>query len=328
LKGAEHVNVPPYAFKSKAMRALKGNWQTALLVSFFSALPMTVLQLAESTLLPSASDFITYEALAAAVAAVPMSTVYLIGVIYGLVLLVSPVLAVGCKHYFVRRIHRDELGFGGLFSRMKSFGKAFLLYLVMTVRTFLWSLLLIVPGIMAILRYSMAPFYLAENPELGVHEALNMSKQTMKGKKMSYFILYLSFVGWLLAAMLSELLLSDVSAILALVVSQFIQLYMATYFNAASASFYLAASVPDGMQAAQADANAWLNTVRSGMGAPGAPGDNDRGGWPGANRPGDDNGTSGDGTSGDGTSDDDDAPNDGTPGDGTSDDDDKPKDGD
>ena len=262
--------ISPYVFKSKAVRVLKGNWQTALLVSFFAALPLTVLQLLQATRLPDLSRMMSYEAAQAAVRAIPSSTWTLLGAVGLIATLLSPVLAVGCNHYFIQRLHQQEPGFAGLFSRMGSIGKALLLYLLIYIKTMLWTLLLVVPGIMAAMRYSMAPYYLAEDPDIGVLEAIRKSKATMQDKKTTYFMLLVSFLGWLLGAMLSEMLLSGISIILAQVVSQFIMLFMATYQNAACASFYLSASTPEGMQKAQADAAVWLRT----MGA-----DNDGTGW-------------------------------------------------
>ena len=256
--------VSPYVFKSKAVRALKGNWQTALLVSFFSALPLTILQLFQATKLPDLSQFTTYEGMNAAVRAIPSQTWTLMGLIGGLSLVLTPVLALGCNKYFLERLRKQELGFKGLFSRMGSFGKALLLYLLMYVKTFLWTLLFVVPGIMAALRYAMAPFYMADDPALSPLEAIRKSKDAMKDQKTNLLMLELSFVIWLLAAMLAEMLFSGFSYILALVVSQFIQLAMATYLNASVASFYLAASVPEGMRDAQTEAAQWLKNFSNG----------------------------------------------------------------
>ncbi len=255
------MTVAPYVFKSRAMRALKGNWQTALLVSFCASLPATVVQLLQSTRLPNLAMLTTYDAMDAAVRAITPETWFTLGLAGGIALLLTPALAVGRNSYFIRRIRGEEPGFLGLFARMRSFGKALLLYLVMAVKVALWSLLLFVPGIIAMLRYSMAPYYLAEHPEISVWEAIRLSKQAMKTQKLNYLILYLSFVGWLLAALLSEMLLDGISVILGLVASQFIQLYMVTYLNAACAVFYLAVSSPDGIRGAQSDANAWLRSI-------------------------------------------------------------------
>ena len=253
--------VSPYIFKSKALRALKGNWQTALLVSFFATLPMTAVQLFQATQLPSVAALGDPAALRAAVAAVPAATWTLLGVLSALSLVLTPVLTLGCNVYFIRRLQGEELGFRGLFSRMGGFGKALLLYLLIYVKTFLWALLLIVPGLMAALRYSLAPYYLAQDPTLRVTEALQKSKDAMRDKKTNLFLLEASFLIWLLGAMLTETLLAGVSVILGMVASQFIQLMMAAYLNASVAGFFLAAAAPDGIASAQREAADWLRTM-------------------------------------------------------------------
>jgi len=69
--------------------------------------------------------------------------------------------------------------------------------------TFLWSLLLIIPGIIAAYSYSMAPFILIDNPDIGVSEAIRRSKEIMRGHKFDYFALQLSFIGWAILACLT-----------------------------------------------------------------------------------------------------------------------------
>ena len=60
----------------------------------------------------------------------------------------------------------------------------------------LWTLLLIIPGIIASYSYSMADYLLATHPEMGAMEALSESKKRMKGRKWDLFCLELSFIGW------------------------------------------------------------------------------------------------------------------------------------
>lgn len=64
--------------------------------------------------------------------------------------------------------------------------------------TFLWSLLLIVPGIIKSYEYRMIPFLIAEHPEMTYKEAFAESKRMMKGQKWNAFVLDLSFIGWFL----------------------------------------------------------------------------------------------------------------------------------
>lgn len=74
-------------------------------------------------------------------------------------------------------------------------------YLLVFVYTFLWSLLLIVPGIIKALSYSMTPFVLKDNPELSGNAAIEKSMRMMDGHKMDLFLLVLSFIGWAILSM-------------------------------------------------------------------------------------------------------------------------------
>ncbi len=67
----------------------------------------------------------------------------------------------------------------------------------------LWTLLLIIPGIIAGLSYSMVYFILAENPTISPMDAIRQSKEMMYGHKTEMFMLSLSFIGWCLLGVLS-----------------------------------------------------------------------------------------------------------------------------
>ena len=60
----------------------------------------------------------------------------------------------------------------------------------------LWSLLLVIPGIIAFYRYRFAIFILIENPDMGVMDCIRESKRLTKGFKWELFVLDLSFIGW------------------------------------------------------------------------------------------------------------------------------------
>ena len=87
-----------------------------------------------------------------------------------------------------------------LFSRFSYFGNAFSLRLLMFVKTLLWSLLFVIPGIIAAYRYSMAPYIMAENPDMSASSAIEESKYLMSGNKWRLFCLQLSFIGWYILA--------------------------------------------------------------------------------------------------------------------------------
>lgn len=118
--------------------------------------------------------------------------------IYSIVVLVfGGAVDLGLKNYYIRSLQNDrKAGFGTLFSRFGIFGRAFLLQLLISVFVALWSLLFVIPGIIAAYRYAMAPYILAQNPGMGVIQALGRSKQMMSGRKWRLFCLHASYIGW------------------------------------------------------------------------------------------------------------------------------------
>ncbi|MBO4536258.1 MAG: DUF975 family protein [Bacteroidales bacterium] len=74
---------------------------------------------------------------------------------------------------------------------------------LMELFVFLWSLLLVIPGIIKALAYAMTPYILVENPEIPAYDAIKLSEKMMMGHKWELFVLYLSFIGWFLLACLT-----------------------------------------------------------------------------------------------------------------------------
>ncbi|MDD3429606.1 MAG: DUF975 family protein [Oscillospiraceae bacterium] len=70
-------------------------------------------------------------------------------------------------------------------------------------RVFLWSLLLVVPGIIKSYEYRMVPYILAENPEIDTLRALEISREMTQGDKLNLWIMDLSFIGWYLLGTLA-----------------------------------------------------------------------------------------------------------------------------
>ena len=84
---------------------------------------------------------------------------------------------------------------------LKWFHSAWVLF-VSTLVTVLWSLT-IVGGIIKYYQYRMIPYILAENPAVGVREAMKLSNEMTYRHKMECFKLDLSFVGWKIIGILS-----------------------------------------------------------------------------------------------------------------------------
>ena len=92
---------------------------------------------------------------------------------------------------------------GSLFSYFKHWRVCVLSNLLRKIYAFLWSLLLVVPGIIARYSYAMVPYIIAENPETTASEALKRSKLLMSGNRWKLFCLEISFIGWWILCVLS-----------------------------------------------------------------------------------------------------------------------------
>ena len=114
--------------------------------------------------------------------------------------LLGAVLAVGFVLYCmaIRRGERAE--YLTLFDGFSFVGKIIALELVTSLFIILWSMLFIIPGIVAGYRYRFAVYNLCENPGIGVMEALDMSKRQTWGYKGQLFVLDWSYFGWVLLA--------------------------------------------------------------------------------------------------------------------------------
>ncbi|MBQ2897237.1 MAG: DUF975 family protein [Clostridia bacterium] len=111
-------------------------------------------------------------------------------------IVISAPLDIGLITIFLKLRNGEPPKLLELFNHFDVLAHAILLYILIPLFTFLWSLLFVIPGIIASLSYSMAPYILAENKSFTAMEALNASKKMMNGHKADLFILYLSFIGW------------------------------------------------------------------------------------------------------------------------------------
>ncbi len=107
---------------------------------------------------------------------------------------------------------------------MKFWKEATVLFLFQTIYITLWSLLFIIPGIIKGIAYSMSFYILAENPGMSGNDAITKSKELMNGHKMEFFMLSLSFIGWILLLVVSCGIAS---------------FYVVPYMNMAVTNFYL-----------------------------------------------------------------------------------------
>lgn len=164
-----------------------------------------------------------------------------------LISLVVCLLSAGFTCYCLGVRRGERMPYSTLFEAFSFAGKVIALTLVMGVFVALWSLLFVIPGIVAVYRYSFAMFYLCENPERGVMECLNLSKQNTRGYKWQYCILELSFFGWyLLVGVVCGLaaLVPVIGTALSVLLNLACNMLLAPYFQLTQAGFFLQATAP------------------------------------------------------------------------------------
>ena len=111
-------------------------------------------------------------------------------------------LSGGFSLFCLRVSQRSEAGVGTLFDLFGYFFRFLWLEIVTGVLIFLWSLLFVIPGIVAAYRYSMAPFIFFEDPKKGALACIQESKAMTMGFKGQLFALDLSFIGWALLSII------------------------------------------------------------------------------------------------------------------------------
>ena len=124
----------------------------------------------------------------------------------GLSIIIAGPLYVGLAVYLLNIVETDskgeklELLLEGF---KKNVGNAIITYILTMLFIILWSLLLIIPGIIKALAYSQVFYILAEKPDMTPTEAIKKSQEMMKGHKMRLFLLMLSFLGWFILGALA-----------------------------------------------------------------------------------------------------------------------------
>lgn len=177
--------------KDKALNDLKGNWTQPVLASLvymviaiiFSGDPSAF----NSSNIGMQQNFTTWNGICLLV-----SLFFILPMAYSYMLIFLD---------FIRG-EKEKL-VGKLFVFFKNYGRAFGTAFMVMLYTFLWSLLLVIPGLIKALAYSMSYYISKDHPEYSIDECIEASKRMMDGHKWELFVLYLSFIGWILLSILT-----------------------------------------------------------------------------------------------------------------------------
>ena len=112
-------------------------------------------------------------------------------------------IGVGYAKFNLNLVDKKNAAFETLFEYFSHWKTTTIARLLRALYVFLWSLLFIIPGIVAGFSYAMTDYILAEDPELTADEAISQSKSLMMGNKWRFFCLQFSFIGWNILATLA-----------------------------------------------------------------------------------------------------------------------------
>lgn len=173
--------------KTKAKNILKGNWGQAIsllllygLISFGAGIAVNLIgemfSLTEQTanVLGNVADIV-----------------------------VSALFTLGTTSFYLKLSRGEEVTYKELFSKTDMFAVVLLAIVLISIFTTLWTLLLIIPGIIAAINYSQTYYILVDDKNKSAYDAIKASKEMMNGHKWDYFVLVLSFSGWMILATLT-----------------------------------------------------------------------------------------------------------------------------
>lgn len=110
---------------------------------------------------------------------------------------VGHIIEVGGKKFFIKAAEGEtNMGYLGYGFKSNSYWDIFKTMFFCRLIIFLWTLLLIIPGIVKGYAYRMVPYILADNPNIGTKRAMELSDEMTRGQKWDIFVLDLSFIGW------------------------------------------------------------------------------------------------------------------------------------
>ncbi|MEY8349248.1 DUF975 family protein [Bacillus cereus] len=197
--------------KREALNALSGRWGLAVGATLLIGILIGTVELAMTGIF---SIFLGWKEARESI------TVSIVAMI-----IIGPI-TLGAYYLVLNAVRGKEVRIGYIFKWLSDGSKimkSFSTYLLMYVYLILWTLLLIIPGIIKSFSYSMTYFILNDHPEYTANQAITESRHMMDGHKMDYFLLCLSFLGWF---------------ILSVVTFGIGFLWLAPYFYTTSAAFY------------------------------------------------------------------------------------------
>ena len=196
-----------FDFRKTARQALAGKWWLALVTGLIASVLGGVAQSGPQIKLELGSEsgmnikflgqnfaldsrIVSFIASAAVIIA-------LVALVFGVAyFIIGSFVAVGYAQFNLDLVDGKDAEPGTLFSHYKNWASSSASRLLRILYVFLWSLLFVIPGIIASYSYAMTDYILAETPGISASNAIAKSKAMMSGNKWRLFCLHFSFIGW------------------------------------------------------------------------------------------------------------------------------------
>lgn len=208
-------------FRRRAREALKGHWFIAVIAGFIASLLGGLTSVGGSSFSFSSNstggdtsvnpdtgiggiEGIDIDPAVLTTILAIVGVVAIIAIIFSFVyMIIGGAVSIGYASFNLDLIDEKDARVGSLFDHFDEWKKAFVARILQSIYIALWSLLFIIPGIMASFSYVMVSYVMAENPELSAREALKESRRIMKGNRWRFFCMTFSFIGWNLLVVLT-----------------------------------------------------------------------------------------------------------------------------
>ena len=120
-----------------------------------------------------------------------------------LAVFVGNMLSLGSQNFFLKNRKENAAAEEILFGFQEPYINKVKVIFFTAIRIALWTLLFIIPGIIKAYEYRLVGYIVAENPYMETKDAIKMSSDLMNGNKWKAFVYDLSFIGWIILAMLT-----------------------------------------------------------------------------------------------------------------------------
>lgn len=265
-----------FTIAPRARAAIKGQWSVALPMGFLTGILYTALQIVMTLLMNPSLERVAVlmeqgyppEYVLQWLADNVGSSLIPVGLLALLSAVMTPSLSMGMHAYAMKLLRGEEGAMKDLLSRMNIFFKALGLSVMVGLRSFLWmflgigayalilaagtlmgageavlgiapmlAILAMIPGFMAIFRYMLSEYAMADDPHCGINEAIRISKRLTHKRKLRLMSL---LVGWALLSNLGGSLMQMLlGPILGMALGMLISLACSVYIEMLKASYYL-----------------------------------------------------------------------------------------